>query len=88
MMLVSYDLRRPGQDYDSLYSMLKTVEFCRPLESLWLLDSNQSAQTWSDRLLPLIDTNDRLLVVDVTSDPMKGWLDRSVWDWIKSRVRV
>lgn len=85
--LVTYDLRRPGQGYQPLYDALKTCgASIRPLESVWLIDTNLTAQGIYDRVRPHIDQNDRLLVTVLAADA-QGWLSKSDWEWINSRTR-
>jgi hypothetical protein len=81
---VSYDLNRPGQSYQPLYDELKRSPFwCHPLDSTWMISTNESAQALTGRLLPKIDQNDRLLVIAVGRE-RQGWLPKEVWDWFNS----
>lgn len=62
MLLIAYDLNKPGQDYSKLINALtswgaKSVEY-----SAWVLKGNYDAVKVRDALLPFIDVNDRLLV--------------------------
>lgn len=61
---VSYDLREPRRDYQSLYNELIRLNAKRVLESEWVLRHNKtSASSLRDHLMRYIDTNDRLLVL-------------------------
>ena len=81
---VSYDLRKPGRNYDELYKVIKSApSYCHPLESLWFIRTNETVQTWSDRLRKQIDENDLLFVVDITGQAYSGWLPQSAWEWLK-----
>lgn len=60
--IVSYDLRAPGRDYDTLYQRLQTYTHCKALESVWLLDTPRTAAEIRDNLRPVMDGNDLLLV--------------------------
>ncbi|WP_144680301.1 hypothetical protein [Cellulosimicrobium sp. TH-20] len=85
-VLVTYDLNTPGQDYTVLHKAIKEAgaSWCRPLESTWIVGGyGITASGVKATLLPLIDSNDRLLVVDITGDSYSGWLTQEVWDWIK-----
>lgn len=84
--LISYDLRRPGQSYTSLYDSIKKMgQWTKPLESVWLVDTNLHAQSISERLMPHIDQNDSLLVAELGRD-RQGWLSRDVWNWLNGRA--
>ena len=63
---VSYDLRKPGADYDSLYNALEGLGARRVLESEWVLrHDNTTASKLRDYLMQFIDQNDRLLVIAI-----------------------
>ena len=67
---VSYDLLKPGKDYESLYARLRALSAKRVLYSQWMLKTSMTAAQLRDDLKRLIDTNDRLLVIDVTTGAM------------------
>jgi hypothetical protein len=83
--LISYDLRKPGRNYDSLYAALAQYNAMRSLQSVWLLDSTQTAGQVRDILQAHIDPNDGLLVIEIG----RGWgsfnlLNNSA-NWLKAR---
>ncbi len=65
--LISYDLNRPGQNYEPLYRELERLGAQRVLLSAWVLRSNSTPKQLADHLLRYIDSNDRLIVVDASS---------------------
>jgi hypothetical protein len=82
--LVSYDLKAPGRNYDSLYEVLKSASSCwHNLESTWIIYSNTSIQTWCDRITSTLDKNDRFLIVHFDETEYNGFLPQEAWDWIK-----
>ena len=66
--LVSYDLDKPGQDYKDLINALKELGAIKPLFSEWILSHPWSAVQIRDYLRTFIDTNDRLLVMEVAGE--------------------
>lgn len=83
--VISYDLKRPGQNYEALYEAIKSCGLWgRFLGSTWLVDTSLNANGIWDRLAPHIDNNDYFLVIGVTRD-YQGWLSQEAWDWINSR---
>lgn len=69
--LVSYDLNRPGQNYDDLYEAIKNAStgvWCKPLSSVYIIKSNLKAETIYNRLKPCLDSNDCILVIEVTKE--------------------
>ena len=67
MFTVSYDLMKPGQDYTALLNRIRAFGGVRQLESYWSFRYQATAAQVRDDLRRYIDTNDRLLVVDVTN---------------------
>lgn len=68
-ILISYDLHGPetSADYKKLIERLKAFSgWCKPLESFWLVRTDKTPAQVTDILLPLIDSNDKLVALDVT----------------------
>lgn len=65
-ILISYDLRIPGRNYQPLYSRLAEWSASRVLESVWVANVNASVAEVRNDLQRFIDGNDRLLVVALT----------------------
>ena len=63
--LVSYDLDKPGQNYEKLISELERLGAFRVLFSQWAVQLNNTAIEVRDHLLQFIDSNDRMLVMEV-----------------------
>ncbi|MBA8903094.1 hypothetical protein [Phyllobacterium sp. P30BS-XVII] len=83
---INYDLKRPGQNYDPLYQAIKSCGvWWHYLGSTWLVDTNLSAHGVWERLAPVIDKNDRVLVIGITKEK-QGWLPQEAWDWINART--
>ena len=62
-LLISYDLRVPGRNYQPLYDRLKAWGAFRVLESVWTTNTTSNASGVRDDLKNHIDSNDGLLVV-------------------------
>lgn len=63
--LISYDLDKPGQNYEGLITRLKQHGAFRVLFSQWALQTTWTAVQLRDDLKAYIDSNDRLLVTQV-----------------------
>lgn len=62
--IISYDLRKPGKNYDDLIEALKTYEtWWHHLGSTWCIVTARTAAQVRDHLAQHIDQNDALLVV-------------------------
>lgn len=77
LQVVSYDLNRPGQDYQSLFTRLQQLGAKRILYSQWMLTTSMTAVELRDDLQRFIDSSDMLLVIDATNAPM-AWTSLKV----------
>jgi hypothetical protein len=66
--LVSYDLDKPGQDYQRLISEIERLGGVKILYSEWVIKSNLTAAQLRDHLYAFMDGNDMLLVVAMTGE--------------------
>lgn len=86
LYLITYDLKLPPQNYcwfhDTVQALGPTCFRC--MENMWLLKTDFDVEICADRLDPYLDTNDRLLVIDITHQSIQGMLPQRVWDWIKA----
>lgn len=87
--IISYDLKRPHQDYPKLYETIKSfLSWQHPLESTWVVYTRYNANEISNRLRNEgeMDDNDLLLVCRLEIQDRQGWLDKTFWEWIKSML--
>jgi hypothetical protein len=84
VLLITYDLKKPGQDYSALYNTIKTASrWWHYLESTWIIETASPPQAWVEKLLPHLDQNDRLIVVQITPN-YQGYLPKDAWEWLKN----
>lgn len=70
---ISYDLNKPGKDYDALYKALAGLNAHRILYSEWITKRhNTSAAGLRDYLWQFMDGNDRLMVTCLDSSDWAG----------------
>jgi hypothetical protein len=84
-ILISYDLMRPGQNYEELWKYLRGFpKAIRPLYSLWLVRSEKTPKKIRDEIINrgLIDKNDKIVVID-TTDVASAWNPASL-PWIRN----
>lgn len=87
-LMISYDLIAPGRGYETLRSFIEShSKWAKPVESLYLVKTTKNAETLRNDLLSYLDTNDKVIVIDVTgkSSAWKGLPDK-VSNWIKSNL--
>ena len=89
VLCVSYDLRKPGRNYDGLYEALRKWDRCRALDSLWFLDTADGAATVRDILSKEIDEDDQLYVIQLhqhwaahKTDGCTKWLNKAERSWV------
>ena len=74
--MITYDLNSTGQRYNELISAIKKASngcWCTFWKSSYLIQSPLSLSQITDRLKPYLDSNDRLLVIEVKRN-YRGWL--------------
>lgn len=65
--IIEYDLRQPGRDYDALYNAIKSYSaWAHVTESTWFIKTNETCVQVRDKLLALMDDNDRLFVGELS----------------------
>lgn len=67
LVYVSYDLDKPGQNYQDLWDELESLGAKRVQDSVWVLRSDDTAEALFNILQRHIDKNDRLLVIKSSS---------------------
>lgn len=84
--LISYDLN--GHERPSAYHVVekmikeKSISWAKPLYSQWLVQTNDSLESWHNNIKPLTDSDDRWFITKVNHVTSQGWLDQEVWDWL------
>ena len=84
-LIIGYDLRRPGQNYDSLIKQIKELgSWWHGLDSTWIIKTNQTATQIRDVLRQHIDSNDRLLVAELTGNAAwTGSMSDTAAKWLR-----
>lgn len=66
-MIIEYDLRSPGRNYDELYKAIKSYSvWAHITESTWFIKTSESCVQVRDKLLAHMDGNDRIFVAALT----------------------
>lgn len=87
--LITYDLNKNGQDYENVINAIKdasTGAWCTFWKSSYLIKSNlSSADDVFKKIQPYLDSNDKLLVIEVKNNK-QGWLEQKDWDYINNSI--
>lgn len=87
-LLIGYDLNKSGQNYEDLIEQLKAYpNWWHYLDSTWLIRTDDSHTVVRNALKEHIDSNDELLVIDVTGDAA-AWTGFAgeAGQWIKDNL--
>lgn len=86
-LLVGYDLKAPGKDYEGLYVAIKLqgTAWWHHLDSTWLIRTDKSVSQVRDALKEHLDQNDELLVINVTGCA-RSWsgFNKRGGDWLRN----
>ncbi len=80
VILVTYDLKKPGRNYAPVHEYLKRFTHCKGMESVWLLDTSTSCVSIRDNLNLLVDANDVVFVTPIARG--SAWLRYPCGDWL------
>ena len=81
----SYDLRKPGRDYESLYEVIKSYgTWWHQTDSVWIIVSSDNAASIRDRLNEHIDRNDKLFVVALQKQWAGVGFSQREYEWLKT----
>jgi hypothetical protein len=66
-LLITYDLDKPGQNYDAVRSRIESLGKWQPIQrSVYYLHTALSAQEAHSAIWSAMDVNDRIVVANVT----------------------
>lgn len=86
--MISYDLNKKGQDYESLYKAIKdssTGAWMHYLDSTWIITSYLSADEISRNLQKVTDNNDLFFIAEITKN-YAGWLPENAWKYLRENI--
>ena len=85
---VIYELSKPGRDYSELVEYLSSFNsWTRALDSTWFIRTRKSEETVRDELMRFLDSNDRVMVLDVTEDAWAANFTSDSTNWMYSNMR-
>ena len=90
VLMIGYDLKRPGQKYDELIEYLESHgTWWHDLDSTWLVKTPLTALQMLNEVKRHVDSNDKVLVLNVTGDVWAtiGMSDEGN-DWLQEQMGV
>jgi hypothetical protein len=85
VLLVAYDLKRPGQNYPGLLDTIKSFPWARLSESSYAIETQLSPTQVRDRVRAFLDQNDHIYVITLTR-PWNSWGLNDVNEWLRQRM--
>ncbi len=85
--MITYDLNSEGQNYKDVIQAIKDAAsaWCTYWKSSYLIKSSLTSQQVSDKITPYLDSNDRLIVIEVKNN-YQGWLSEDQWKFIRESI--
>ncbi len=85
VLLITYDLREPGQDYSELISKIKSYMWARLSEFYYAIRTDSTPSTVFDQLKPYLDPSDNLNVI-ILKQPYVGYGPKEVNSWLDNNL--
>ena len=87
--IITYDLRSPGRDYNTLFEKIKSYGTCIHFhESIWLVKTSKTVTEIRDDLCHILDINDTLLVME--NEESASWgsfnLGEDSYKWLNNNI--
>lgn len=87
--IISYDLKGETKDYSEIIEAIKKYKhFCKPLESVWIIESSKNCFDIFADLSGHIDDDDKLMVISLGSDAAWTELTPKGEKWMKNKFPV
>ena len=68
-LFVSYDLNAPNKDYERVFEAIKSLgSWAKVHKSVWYVNSLYSAEQANKKIRMAMDSNDSLIVIDVSNN--------------------
>jgi DNA-binding transcriptional regulator LsrR (DeoR family) len=83
--LVTYDLKKPGQDYSGLLAKIRSYAFARLSESSYAIESLESPEAVCTALRRFMDANDTIYVINLKR-PYSGYGPQDTNQWLEQKL--
>jgi hypothetical protein len=82
--MIGYDLNKPAQNYARLIERLKKFSaYWHHLDSTWIVRTDMTCVAIRDELTKLMDSNDEILVADLTGVAAWNGFNTDGSKWLK-----
>lgn len=82
---ITYELRNKEKNYSLFYNSIKSIgsDSCQCMTNVWLVYSNLKHSDIYNRLKPLIEDSDNLLIGATSYDNIAGWVSSDTINFLK-----
>lgn len=83
---ISYDLHnKDSKNYSNLYQAIQSYgDYCRPLESTWLISTTDNASEITRNLMRFICPDDKFLVILSVVPNCDGCIAPEIQNWLRA----
>jgi len=86
--IISYDLIQPGKNYEELLKIIKAyLNWARLGGSAYVVQTEESSVQIRDKLLTVLDTNDKLFVGTISAPAAWYGLGTEVSNWLIDKLK-
>jgi hypothetical protein len=85
VLLVTYDLNKPGQDYSEFIATFKKYPWAKLSESSYAIDTSKSPSAIYEELEPYTDEGDHVYIIKL-SNPWMGYGPKKVNSWLDDNL--
>ena len=88
--LITFDLNKEGQDYESIIRNIEGLrpgDFCKCLKNVWIVKTSLNSEQIRKKLEQFVDSNDQILVANITHDT--SWsknLKENACSWLNDHL--
>lgn len=85
--IVTYDLHKQGQNYECIIQKLNAYgTHWHMQQSVWIIETTQSAAQVRDNLITCLDANDKLFVAKLSGEAAWYGYTSDINQWLKQRL--
>lgn len=84
---ISYDLIGPNRNYNKIHQAIRDLGYYAYIhESLFIVKSSKTSSQIFDILIKSLDSDDKLLIIELSNNATWIGLTDEVSDWLKSNL--
>jgi hypothetical protein len=85
VLLITYDLMKPGQDYSDFLDVIKSYNYTKLSESSYAINTTENIKTVYEKLNKYRDKNDNVYIIGLCS-PHQGYGPKTTNQWLSDNL--